>query len=322
MSWCTIESDPGVFTCLIEKFGVRNIQVEELWSLDAADVARVAPVHGLVFLFKYLREDDTRPTLDAAVETPNLFFAKQVISNACATQALLSILLNAEDVELGDLLSNFKESAMMFPADMRGEAIGNVDDVRIAHNSFARAEPFVSDEKVATDDDDVFHFIAYVPHGGTVYELDGLKAGPIALGAVGDDWLDAARPAIQARMERYSSGEVRFNLMALVRSRLSAAEEAVRGLEAAGSAGDGAELVTARAEVEEQLALRRSWAAENVRRKHNYVPFIVAALKSAAAAGALPEMRNKAKEMAEARRKAERERQSAAQKSSESEAGK
>ena len=99
---------------------------------------------------------------------------------------------------------------MMFPSDMRGEAIGNVDDVRIAHNSFARAEPFVSDEKEATDDDDVFHFIAYVPHGGTVYELDGLKAGPIALGAAGDDWLDAARPAIQARMERYSGGEVRF----------------------------------------------------------------------------------------------------------------
>ena len=314
MSWCTIESDPGVFTCLIEKFGVRDVQVEELWSLDAADVARVAPVHGLIFLFKYLREEDPRPTLDAAVETPSLFFAKQVISNACATQALLSILLNAEGVELGALLSNFKESAMMFPSDMRGEAIGNVDDVRIAHNSFARAEPFVSDEKEATDDDDVFHFIAYVPHGGTVYELDGLKAGPIALGAAGDDWLDAARPAIQARMERYSGGEVRFNLMALVRSRLCAAEAAVRELEAAAGgegAADGAELATARAEVEEQLALRRGWAAENARRKHNYVPFIVAALKAAAAAGALPEMRSKAKETAEARRKAERERQAA-----------
>ena len=78
----------------------------------------------MIFLFKY-------PTTEKPSEKPkdgnydhkaaeNLFFANQVIQNACGTQALLSVLLNKDkEVDIGPQLREFRDFTIAFPSDVR-----------------------------------------------------------------------------------------------------------------------------------------------------------------------------------------------------------
>ena len=96
----------------------------------------------------------------------------------------MSVLLNADGIDIGQKLKDFRDFTQAFDAEMKGEAISNSDMIKDAHNSFVRPEPFGIDDakKSSSGKGDAYHFIAVVPFQGTVYEIDGLKGGPIKLG--------------------------------------------------------------------------------------------------------------------------------------------
>ena len=82
------------------------------------------------------------------------------------------------------------------------------------------------ESKVATKDDDVFHFISFVPFNNTLYELDGLQAGPISHGECSEEtWLALAREQIQQRIQNYASNEIRFNLLAVIGDQVTQFEK-------------------------------------------------------------------------------------------------
>lgn len=219
--WCTIESDPGVFTTLIKEIGVKNISVEEVWSLDDdIFIENLKPIYGFIFLFKWTNKIEERECINC--HDSDLFFARQVITNACATQAILSVLLNNKDIELGEELTNLKMFSLELDSQMKGLSIGNCEKIRTVHNSFAHPEPFYyTSDKKSKGKDDVFHFISYVPFKNKLYELDGLQPGPIILGSFENenDWIELAKSEINKRILKYSQDEIRFNLMAVIASK-------------------------------------------------------------------------------------------------------
>ncbi len=70
-----------------------------------------------------------------------------MINNACATQAILSVLLNrANEIKIGRELEDLKAFSMGLPFKERGLTFGNSDSIRNTHNSFARNDPFIIEE--------------------------------------------------------------------------------------------------------------------------------------------------------------------------------
>lgn len=323
MNWTTIESDPGVFSALIHEVGVKNVAVEEIYSLEGVEL-RKEQSYGLIFLFKWKNELETSDsrTVSDPVDAP-VFFARQIVNNACATQAILSVLLNAEGIDLGETLTDFKAFTCEIDSESKGIAIGNSDVLREVHNSFARPEPFLHEEvKASSESEDVYHFIAYVPCQGKVYELDGLKHGPILLGEVtdGSDWWGVAKPAIEARMNRYSQSETHFALLSIgekrltmIESELASITQRLAAIEMAANTGHGRtsvlpdgfqlagddsgletqrettliELESLRGELADETEKLKKQADENVRRKHNYVPLAIALIRLLAQTGKL-----------------------------------
>lgn len=219
-SWCTIESDPGVFTELIQNLGVKDVEVNEIFTLEDKEyINSFEEIFGFIFLFKWTPETNKKVTPN--FQSPSLFFAEQVIPDACATQAILSILLNnSSKLNLGENLKNFREFSLNLDPYSRGLAIGESDHIRKTHNSFAKPEPFIFQRVKSGPKEDAFHFVSYINYDNCLLELDGLQKGAICheRGLEGN-WVDFVKEVIQNRIKLYSGKEIRFNLLAVVKSK-------------------------------------------------------------------------------------------------------
>lgn len=117
---------------------------------------------------------------------------------------------------------------------MKGLCISNCEKIREEHNKFSRPEPFVfTGKKEADEKDDVFHFVAYFQFKNSVYEIDGLREGPILISDNVSDhnWIKTVQPSILNRISLYANNEIKFNLLAVVSDKKKNIETNLEDLE-------------------------------------------------------------------------------------------
>ncbi|KAI0349384.1 cysteine proteinase [Trametes cingulata] len=140
--FAVIESDPGVFTTLIRKLGVQGLEVTELYSVEPYETDHLNP-YGLIFCYLCDGESNAADDLpaDEELDDPDarsIWFANQLSDDACASLAILNVLLNCKRIELGPVLTDFAADTNEMSPVMRGLAVSNLTLVREAQNSLAR----------------------------------------------------------------------------------------------------------------------------------------------------------------------------------------
>ena len=159
---------------MLKRFGVRGVKVQEVISLDDEMLSLLPSVvpdtlDGIILTWQKIPKSpclwphfpfqvDGRRSGQAGAKLPSRDLVResgnaeeelntlpisisdedQTINNACASVALLNIVNNIPEVELGENLDAFKKFTMGFSPALRGDAISHFEFVKEIHNSFAR----------------------------------------------------------------------------------------------------------------------------------------------------------------------------------------
>lgn len=99
-------------------------------------------------------------------------------------------------------------------------------------------------------------------------------------------WLAAVKPVIEQRIAKYEQSETHFALLSVGKSVSAIIEEKIHSLEAnelSLSTEEQVALVDYRQLLQEALEKKEKQRVENIRRRHNYIPFILELLTQMAA---------------------------------------
>jgi ubiquitin carboxyl-terminal hydrolase L3 len=223
--WFPLEANPEVMTSYTRTLGVENgCFFTDIFGLDDELLAMVPqPVLAVVMLFPMTKENDAAvdqlhaiaAASGAAPATPGPFFMHQTVSNACGTVGLVHAVANNTDrvqFRAGSVVQRFVEATKSSTPAERALWFENDTELDKAQAEAAQQGQTSNQDLDANIN---LHFICLVAVGGTLYELDGRKPAPLALGECDEASLLKRAAARAQEYMALNPDEVNFTLAAM-----------------------------------------------------------------------------------------------------------
>jgi ubiquitin carboxyl-terminal hydrolase L3 len=226
--WIPLESNPDVMNQFLHGLGVLpGWQFYDCFGLEPELLAFVPqPCIAVIISFPYDKlkpeknKEREKIEKDGQEVSPNVYFMKQLIENACGTIALIhSIANNTNRLKFSheSAIKQFIESTKTKTPVERGEALSRNKDIAQLHVQAARSG---ETETPAEDAEVESHFVCFCEVDGCLYELDGTKQFPINHGKISPNgFLQDAANVIKTKFIDKVSNDIRFTMIALCSSQ-------------------------------------------------------------------------------------------------------
>ncbi|KAH8877849.1 Ubiquitin carboxyl-terminal hydrolase isozyme L3 [Schistosoma japonicum] len=156
----------------------------DIFSLDDVMLAFIPePVISLLFLYP-LETSVENACLGVEDNSSNVILIKQTVSNACGTIAILHAIANNRQhlsIKDGSFLSSVLDGFENKTPNERGAIVESKRELSILHEKSALEG---QTEAPTPESKTNLHFVCFVEHDGSLYELDGRKNAPILHGSI------------------------------------------------------------------------------------------------------------------------------------------
>lgn len=233
-----LEANPELMTALLHKLGLSTaLQVHDVYSITEPELLAFIPRPALALLLVFpvsaaytshrLAEDAGEPEYSGSGDAEPVLWYRQTIRNACGLMGLLHAVSNGpakgfvqDDTPLARLIA---ESVPLKPAQ-RSALLERTPELASAHAEAASQGATAAPD--AQDDVDL-HYVCFVKtedggdKGGTLWELDGNRKGPIKRGTLGPNEDVLSEKALlwgPLKFLEREGGDMRFSCVALAGS--------------------------------------------------------------------------------------------------------
>lgn len=230
-----LEANPELMTSLLHKLGMSTaLQLHDVYSITEPELLAFIPRPALALLLVFpvsATYESSRLSEDAGVEEYSgmgngepVIWWKQTIRNACGLMGLLHAVANGPArgfIEKNTPLSILIDQSIPLSPEDRSSLLEKTPALASAHHEAASQGQTAAPD--AQDDIDL-HYVCFVKtdhDGGTLWELDGRRKGPIARGSLGPDEDVLSEKALlwgPLKFLERGGGDMRFSCVALAES--------------------------------------------------------------------------------------------------------